>query len=86
MRLDNPWNVSEEGFPVQGEPEEKLHFLLNYAMLAPSGHNTQPWLLRLSGDAAELYADRTRAAGRRSRRPRTHYQLRGSAFLPTHCP
>ena len=60
MRLGNPWNVSEEGFPLQGEPEEKLRFLLNYAVLAPSGHNTQPWLFRLSADEVELYADRTR--------------------------
>jgi hypothetical protein len=57
---DDSWNVSEEGFPVQGGPEEKLRYLLNYAVLAPSGHNTQPWLFRLSGDEVELYADRTR--------------------------
>lgn len=60
MHLDDSWNVSEEGFPVQGEPKEKLRFVLNYAVLAPSGHNTQPWLFRLSGDKVELYADRTR--------------------------
>ena len=60
MHPDNSWNVSEEAFPIQGSPEEKLRFLLNYAVLAPSGHNTQPWLFRLSGDEVELYADRTR--------------------------
>ena len=60
MHLGNSWNISEEAFPVQGGPEEKLRFLLNYAVLAPSGHNTQPWLFRLSGDKVELYADRTR--------------------------
>ncbi len=30
-------------------------------MLAPSGHNTQPWLFRLHGDELELHADRSRA-------------------------
>jgi len=60
MPLDDSWNISEEGFPIQGGPEEKLRFLLNYAVLALSGHNTQPWLFRLNGDEVELYADRTR--------------------------
>ena len=35
--------------------------LLKAAALAPSSHNTQPWLWRLRGDALELLADRTRA-------------------------
>jgi hypothetical protein len=52
--------VSEEGFPVQGGPQEKMRFLLTYAVLAPLGHNTQPWLFRLSGEEVELHADRTR--------------------------
>lgn len=30
-------------------------------MLAPSSHNSQPWLFRLVGDALELVADRSRA-------------------------
>src|SRR5215212_1263380 len=60
MYLDDSWNISEEGFPAQGGSEEKLRFVLNYAVLAPSGHNTQPWLFGLSGDEEELYADRTR--------------------------
>src|SRR5215207_2125924 len=60
MHLDDSWNVSEEAFPVPGGPEWKLRFVLNYAVLAPWGHNTQPWLFRLNGDEVELYADRTR--------------------------
>ena len=40
---------------------EKLRFLVGYAILAPSGHNTQPWLFGLSQEALCLYADRTRA-------------------------
>lgn len=34
--------------------------LLHYAVMAPSGHNTQPWLFRISGGAAELLCDRSR--------------------------
>ena len=40
---------------------EKLRFLVGYAILAPSGHNTQPWLFGLSQEALCLYADRPRA-------------------------
>jgi nitroreductase len=58
--VSDPWKVSVEGFPGSGDTEEKLRFLLNYAVLAPSGHNTQPWLFRVRGDEVELYADRTR--------------------------
>src|SRR5215203_4841061 len=58
--MSDPWKVSDDIFPMSGEAQEKLRFLLNYAVLAPSGHNTQPWLFRLSGDEVELYADRTR--------------------------
>ena len=29
-------------------------------MLAPSGHNTQPWLFKVRANEVELYADRTR--------------------------
>ena len=35
--------------------------LLSAAILAPSSHNTQPWLFAVEGDTIELYADRTRA-------------------------
>jgi hypothetical protein len=56
-----PWEVSEGDFPTTSGTEEKLRFLLNYAVLAPSSHNTQPWLFRIGGTQVELYADRSRA-------------------------
>jgi hypothetical protein len=59
--LWNPWQISEGTFPKAGSASEKLRFLLNYAILAPSSHNSQPWLFRIVDDGIELYADRTRA-------------------------
>jgi hypothetical protein len=35
--------------------------LIGDAVLAPSSHNTQPWIFGLDGDRIALYADRTRA-------------------------
>lgn len=55
------WSVCEDDFPVNGTPTEQLTFALQYAVLAPSGHNTQPWLFRINGRSVELYADRSRA-------------------------
>lgn len=40
---------------------EDLRSLVEYAVLAPSSHNTQPWYFTVSEDAIDLYADRTRA-------------------------
>lgn len=57
----SPWNISESEFPKLGSPSEQLKFLLNYAILAPSGHNSQPWLFKIAHETIELYADRTRA-------------------------
>jgi hypothetical protein len=37
------WDVRESDFPINGSDEEKLKFLLSYAILAPSSHNSQPW-------------------------------------------
>ena len=55
------WDVAEDAFPAAGGPHDQLRFALRYAVLAPSAHNTQPWLFRVKQDAVELYADRTRA-------------------------
>jgi hypothetical protein len=59
--LKETWQISEADFFSAANPSEKLHFLLRYAVLAPSGHNTQPWLFKISGDQVELYADRSQA-------------------------
>ncbi len=51
------WNVKESDFPSSGD---KLSFLLNYAILAPSSQNSQPWKFNASGDEIRLFADKTR--------------------------
>src|SRR3712207_3109162 len=56
------WNVGENDFPKGGSLSEKLHFIIRYAILAPSGHNTQPWLFKIvKNNIIEIYADRSRA-------------------------
>jgi nitroreductase len=59
----NAWEVSEKDFPKSGSTKDKLKFFVKFAILAPSGHNTQPWLFEINEDemSINLYADRTRA-------------------------
>jgi hypothetical protein len=57
----DPWRISSEDFPANGAAPEKLNFFLSYAVLAPSSHNSQPWLFHVRDNMLELYADRRRA-------------------------
>lgn len=44
-----------------GDWNEEARSLIQRAVPAPSSHNTQPWLFRISPLTIDLYADRTRA-------------------------
>ena len=62
-RLDGrpgPDELDPSGFPEGGAPREQLAFLLRYAVLAPSTHNTQPWLFGLSDAEVTIHADERR--------------------------
>ncbi|ACL64183.1 conserved hypothetical protein [Anaeromyxobacter dehalogenans 2CP-1] len=48
-------------FPSWGGPAERLRFLLAYAVLAPSRHNTQPWWFEVRGGEVGIHADGARA-------------------------
>lgn len=57
----DPWAEAIDEYPLTGTPEEKFRAVLRFAVLAPSSHNSQPWLFRVVGNALELLADRSRA-------------------------
>ena len=59
--LNATWNVNENDFPDNGTPEVQIHFLLNYAILAPSAHNTQAWKCRIKKNTLEIFFDQKRA-------------------------
>ncbi|MGB5101580.1 MAG: hypothetical protein WBN94_13420 [Methanothrix sp.] len=54
------WDVKENDFPADDSAKEKLTFLLNYAILAPSSHNSQPWKFNVTSDSILVFADKTR--------------------------
>jgi len=55
------WKVKESDFPKEGTTEEKLRFLLRYAILAPSGPNTQPWKFAVNTNTVSVFADPKRS-------------------------
>lgn len=55
------WAVHAEDFPRSGSVEDQLRFLLRYAVLAPSAHNTQPWTFRVEVNHVTLFPDFSRA-------------------------
>lgn len=62
MRSERPGSAAEDAtFPTGSGPAERLRFLLRYAVLAPSRHNSQPWTFEIEGDEVRIYVDRRRA-------------------------
>ncbi|MBV8467831.1 MAG: nitroreductase [Burkholderiales bacterium] len=55
------WEVDGQQFPRDATFREQMRFLLQYAILAPSSHNTQPWRFKLDDEGLWLLADRTRS-------------------------
>src|SRR5690606_28013144 len=56
----DPWQVSEADWPAAGTAADKLALLLNYAMLAPSILNAQPWRFTLADGRLDLHEDAAR--------------------------
>lgn len=56
----DPWSLDESEFYELDSRRAAMEFLLRYAVLAPSGHNTQPWKFRIIEEGVEVYADYTR--------------------------
>jgi nitroreductase len=54
------WDVDPKGFQADETCDEQAAFLLRYAVLAPSSHNSQPWRFRVGEGRVEVRLDRTR--------------------------
>ncbi len=55
-----PWQIEESEFYELDDARAQLEFLLRYAVLAPSGHNTQPWTFHITKQGVEVFADPAR--------------------------
>lgn len=55
-----PWQIDDSDFYELDSFGDQMRFLLRYAVLAPSGHNTQPWVFRITKEGVEVFADYSR--------------------------
>lgn len=77
------WDINEKDFSVSGGIEDKIKFLLNFAVLAPSSHNTEPWKFKIQGNELELSADFSRHLPESDKNKRMIYISLGCAVANT---
>jgi len=56
----DPWSLRDTDFPARGARAAQLKFVVQYATLAPSSRNAQPWLFGIERDQIFLHADLSR--------------------------
>ncbi len=54
------WDVDSAAFPADASVEAQARFLLRYAILAPSSHNSQPWAFTVDGERIDVRVDESR--------------------------
>ena len=81
MKSENffAWNLDLASFDAL-PPEERTAFLVRFAVLAPSGHNSQPWKFIADGDALTVAPDMSRALPRSDADHRQLYLSVGCAI------
>lgn len=55
-----PWQIDADRFPKDWPLEAQLRFLVGYAILAASSHNSQPWRFAVFADRIDVHADASR--------------------------
>ena len=55
------WKVDPRTFDAQWSLRDQMLFLVRFAVLAPSSHNSQPWKFSIKDSTLRLEADRARA-------------------------
>ncbi|WP_026375783.1 Acg family FMN-binding oxidoreductase [Aestuariibacter salexigens] len=58
----NVREIKDGLFPFNGDELHQLSFLLNYAILAPSHYNAQPWRFQLSDSGLDIILDKQRVS------------------------
>lgn len=55
-----PWQIKADDFPAGADFAERARFLLHYAVLAPSSHNSQPWKFAIDEERILAFVDPSR--------------------------
>lgn len=75
------WLVNESDFPKGGSFRDKMIFILNYAVLAPSAHNTQPWLFKVEDNSLSVFINKKRMLGESDPLMRQTYESIGACIV-----
>lgn len=55
------WAIGVKDFPENGDILDQLKFLIGFAVLAPSGHNSQPWEFAIEGNSIKVFVSKERS-------------------------
>src|SRR3990172_4235523 len=55
------WDLKLSQFNRLKSEEEKLKFIISFAVLAPSSHNSQPWKFKVRKMTIEVYFEQERS-------------------------
>lgn len=74
------WNIDHKDFSAQRTQRDRLSFLIRYAVLAPSSHNSQPWRFLVGDGTVDVWPEYTRALPRSDTNHRQLYISIGCAL------
>ncbi len=75
-----PWAIDYRDFHALTDAEARLRFLINFAVLAPSSHNSQPWRFSVSGNSIKLFEESARALPESDKNGRQLFLSLGAAL------
>lgn len=80
MKLNyQPWFLRVDDFYTQPE-SDRIKFLLNFAVLAPSSHNSQPWRFEVKGRQISIFLELARRLREGDKNDRQAYISLGCAI------
>jgi nitroreductase len=74
------WSININDFYKQATEIDKLKFLLNFAVLAPSSHNSQPWCFEIPENTINVFLEPSRRLVHSDKNDRQAYISLGCAI------
>ncbi|MFA6486303.1 MAG: hypothetical protein WCT40_02970 [Candidatus Magasanikbacteria bacterium] len=84
-KIFEAWQVKISDYPNDQNISLQIRFLLRFAVLAPSAHNTQPWLFAVEENKIFVYLDKTRVLGLSDPTTRQTYVSMGAMIFNILC-
>lgn len=74
------WKIDLKAFDDLKSEKDKLKFLIRFAVLAPSSHNTQPWSFEVDGNRINVFGEHNRKLPIADNNDRQHFISIGCAI------